>query len=144
MGYKDKMGEGITATGTFQFSQVRDATVRVARAMGEKLVVVLDEDEGKGTIALGFFKSGAQKAMTFGLRDLFNKDPDLLAAVSLGNGGTTVTVDVVDATTSQQVVLGFIPASPKSVHGITTYRDFLDHFATELRSVDRGARITRR
>jgi hypothetical protein len=144
MGYKDKMNEGIDATGSFTFEQVRSANSRVVQAMGEKLVVVLDEDESVGTIHLGFFKSGAQKAMTFSLRDLVNKDPDLLGQISIEDDGGKVEVSIIDATTSQQALLGFIPVSPKSVHGLTTYRDYLDHFTGELKAIDANASIARR
>ncbi|MCL1895966.1 MAG: hypothetical protein FWG03_05405 [Clostridiales bacterium] len=136
------MSEGLDASGGFTFAQVEGATERVVSEMGEKMVVVLSTDESAGIIILGFFKSGAQKFWTASLMDLA-KTPDMLAAVSVDEENGSVEVDILEAKTSQETVF-FIPVTPKAVHGITTYRDFIGYFEEELRRVSPSALIDKR
>jgi hypothetical protein len=146
VGYKDKMGEGIDATGAFSFARVRDAVRKIADAMGEKAVRIDSVDESAGKIWLLLFKTGAQKVMNFSVVDALTKSPDMTAYVQVKQkeaGKAAVAVRIGEANTSQQALLGFIPISPKSVHGITTYRDFCGHLASELKHIDRAASITR-
>jgi hypothetical protein len=145
MGYRDKMDEGIKATGSFTFAQVHDAVKRVVDAMGEKAVNVRGTDETKGLIQLAVFKTGAQAVLHFNAIDALTKAPDMFACVEVKgavSGKHAVSVSIEDANTSQYKVLGFIPASPKSIHGLTTYRDFVDHLAGELRKLDTQATVT--
>ena len=140
--FKEKMAEGIDASGGFAFAEVQEATERVVSAMGEKMAFIYSMEESAGMIVLGFFKSGAQKFWTASLMDLA-KTPDMLAAVSVDEANGTVEVDILDAKTSQETVF-FIPVTPKAVHGITTYRDFLAYFEAELRRIRPYAAINRR
>lgn len=147
MGYKSKMGEGIDAAGYFMFAQVINAVKNVADEMGENAVEVYSVNESNGTIWLSLFKTGAQKIMNFNVIDAITKEPDMSASVKVeqaGDGRQAVSVNIGEAKTTRQVLLGFIPISPKSVHGITTYRDFCGHLKAELAHIDPSAQITQR
>jgi hypothetical protein len=143
MGFNEKMGEGIDASGAFTFKQINEITATVVAAMGKKAVFIIETDESACVLTLGFFKTGAQKFWAGGLEDLVNKSPELLASVSVPNEGI-LQIGIADAVTSQQKLYGLIPVAPKAVHGITTYRDFLDHFTAELIQIDPEVTVTRK
>ena len=74
------------------------------------------------------------------------KNVSLKARVSLeaGNGGkTSIAVNIANAATSQETFM-FIPVTPKSVHGLAAYRDFLSRFEGELKRIDPRAKVRRR
>jgi hypothetical protein len=148
MGYKDKMKEGIDATGRFSFADVKAAVEKVANAMGEKAVKVVGANEASGNISLDLFDTGIRRV---GNRSLFGaiaaavtKAADLKAVVAvkaLADGKSEVEVGIGEAGTTTTSVV-FIPVST-TVHGLTTYRDFLTHFSAELVRLDPGAQVAR-
>ena len=133
MGFKETMAEGKVIKGDYTFAQVHKAVVNVMKDMGEKSGKILGSEEESGIISLGLYKTGAQAVMHFSALDLLSKSPDLQAAVILDKDEKTVEVCIVNATTSQVKAGGFIPVAPKSVHGITTYRTFLEKFSVEIK-----------
>lgn len=149
MGYKDKLGEGIDARGSFAFGQVNDAVENVTEAMGEKVVKINSVNENDGMILLEVYDTGIRKiggrSLMGAIIGAISKEPDLLAHVEVqqnDDGSSTVSVNVSEAATTSSSVL-FIPAGT-TVHGIVPYRDFLTHFTSELKRIDPDAEITRR
>jgi hypothetical protein len=136
MGFKEKMGEGVTAIGEFSFDEIYAITKRIIDAMGEKTATIGSVSKEDETMVLGFMKPAYKKLLG---RGLFSglatmKDVDLTAGLKTEKDGSKskLTLCIVDATTVQSKVMGFIPASPKSVEGLTEYRQFMDHFVSEM------------
>ncbi|MDR2035057.1 MAG: hypothetical protein LBP91_00045 [Coriobacteriales bacterium] len=149
MGYKDKMGEGLDVKGSFTFTQVSSAVKNVCDAMGEKAVKVNAQDEESGIIELYLFDTGFRKVAgksLFGtIASAISKDPDLIADLVFETANDTkssLSINVSSAATTSSSVM-FIPAGT-TVHGITTYRDFLTHLTSELKRIDQNAEIIRR
>ena len=149
MGYKDKLSEGIDAKGSFTFTQVKDATTKVARAMGEKAIKVIHINDESSIISLEVFDTGVRKVTgrsLFGaIAGAVTKAPDILANLIIErseDGTRIVSVNISEAATTSSSVM-FIPAGT-TVHGIATYRDFLSHLTAELKRIDPNAKITRR
>jgi len=140
MGFNEKMSEGLEAVGKFSFEEVSGAVNTVVRAMGEKAAQVAKVSQKDGLIGLYFYNTGALK-----LRYFLSSGVDMIACVEFkqGKDGTaTVSVSIEDAKTTQQRLLYFIPISPKTVHGLMTYRDFISHLRSEIKAIDNSARIT--
>jgi len=149
MSYKDKLSEGIDATGDLTFTEVSNAVSNVVNAMGEKAVEIGSTDEDRQTIMLQLFDTGIRrftsKTLVGTITSVIAKRPDLLAYVALkqgDDGKATVSVDIGSAATTSSSVM-FIPTGT-TVHGITTYRDFLDLLTLELRSISPDVTIERR
>lgn len=148
MGYNEKMAEGLVAIGSFTREQVTKLIEDTVRSM-EKRAVISSRAEN-GDLLIGFAMSGAQKAMNFnvlraGIAAITKEmDINLFADVSMEDidSGLKVTTSIEAADTTQTKVMGFIPASPKAVLGITTYREFLDFLKSGLLSIDGEAEIT--
>ena len=152
MGFKEKMAEGIDATGVFPFAKVDAAVSNAADAMGPKAMRVASSNEQDGIIWLELFKTGKENVMHRNLLEVLveagmkEKIVAMTACVSLeaGEGGkASISVDIAEATTSHETVM-FVPVTPKSVHGLAAYRGFLNHFENELKKIDPRASISKR
>lgn len=148
MGFNEKMAEGLTAKGSFSSESVINLLDDIIEAMGNKATIL---EKNSDNMLLGFAMSGAQKAMNFNALSAAasaltkSKDIDLTADVTISTakkGRTKITTTIKDANTSQVKGLGFIPLSPKSVLGITTFREFNGHFKQGLLRLDSGAKIS--
>jgi hypothetical protein len=151
MGYKDKMNEGIDVKAGITFAQLDDIVRNIVQTMGNKAVVYMGSDENAGIIRFGLYKTGAQKVATFSvigsIAGAITKATDMDAhiAVKQTDGGKLLISTHIDsAGTTQVKVMGFVPASPKAVHGITTYRDFCDHLSSEISRICPDAAISKR
>ena len=151
MGFNEKMAEGINATGKFPFVEVNKAITSVANDMGAKAIRVASSDEQEGIIWLEFFTTGMENLNKSFLQSAVEaakktKYAGLIACVMLkpGDGGAAnITVGITEAMTSRETVM-LLPVTPKAVHGLNAYRDFLNRFAPELKRIDPDASVDRK
>lgn len=121
-------------------SSSADDVLRMAEAVGTSQQT--DWFRGLGPIGVTGRTAGSIEFAVLG--GLGGKHKQISFAVSTGSeaDATTVRTRITFFRTSQNTIMGFIPAGPKLMANYSTYRLFLERLTSTMREADPAARIT--
>jgi hypothetical protein len=128
MGIREKAAERVAVRTTAADEAIWAACERAAAAA-----------KVAGTSKVGPVQGGSSTKHYFAITTPMVKARQMLFSVAItGDAPRTVTTTIENYVTSQQKVFGFIPAGPKSMPALRSYRRFMAALETELAAAGAG------
>ena len=125
MGFKNDVSEYLSCETTRPLDEIEAAIRGAVSALGKHATISKADAQRFTVVILPGFST-----------KLSDRSPVVDISYVPSGSTSTVTTKIVDYITSQQAILWFIPAGPKSLSGRAHHRKFLDALETELVAID--------